>query len=181
MPRTLYLDLETTGLNPQRDEILEIGLLDDDGQVLLDSLVKPQQHRHWLRAQTLHGIRPEDVEDAPSLDRLRPQLIDLLTGAEVVIYNAAFEQGFLRAELATAARLHCAMRAFAEVYGEPRSHRGDRWQKLQVAAAYIGYEWTGNVHRAIHDCQATRAIWHWLQDQPTPSAPPSPQPATAAV
>ncbi|MEA1050570.1 exonuclease domain-containing protein [Lamprobacter modestohalophilus] len=66
MPRTLYLDLETTGLNPKRDEILEIGLLDDDGQVLLDSLVRPQHHRHWLGAQTIHGIRPEDVGDAPA-------------------------------------------------------------------------------------------------------------------
>lgn len=181
MPRTLYLDLETTGLNPERDEILEIGLLDDDGQVLLDSLVRPQHHKHWLGAQTIHGIRPEDVEDAPTLEALRPQLIQLLTDAEVVIYNAEFEQGFLRTELAVAANLQCAMRAFAEVYGEPRSYRGYRWQKLQVAAAYIGYEWPGSAHRAIHDCQATRAIWHWLQRQPTPSAPPRANCATAAV
>ena len=33
--RTLYLDLETTGLDPRTDEILEIGLLDADGETLL--------------------------------------------------------------------------------------------------------------------------------------------------
>ncbi|MEA3642265.1 MAG: 3'-5' exonuclease [Lamprobacter sp.] len=172
MQRTLYLDLETTGLDPNRDEILEIGLLDANGQILLDSLVRPEHHRHWIGAQAIHGIRPEDVRDAPTLDSLRPQLIALLTDAEVVIYNAEFEQGFLRAELATAASTHCAMRAFAEVYGEPRSYRGYRWQKLQVAAAYIGYAWPGSAHRAIHDCQATRAIWHWLQQQPEPATAP---------
>lgn len=179
--RRCYLDLETTGLNPNCDEVLEIGIVDDGGQILLDSLVRPQHHRHWLGAQTIHGIRPEDVEDAPTLEALRPRLIHLLTDAEVVIYNAEFEQGFLRTELAVATSLHCAMRAFAEVYGEPRSYRGYRWQKLQVAAAYIGFEWPGSAHRAVHDCQATRAIWHWLQRQPTLQAPPKAHQATPAV
>jgi DNA polymerase III epsilon subunit-like protein len=63
MPRALYLDLETTGLDQQQDEILEIGLLDDDGRVVLHSLVRPE--RHGLGAQAIHGIRPEDVEVAP--------------------------------------------------------------------------------------------------------------------
>jgi DNA polymerase III epsilon subunit-like protein len=35
--RTVYLDLETTGLDPRTDEILEIGILDDAGTVLVDS------------------------------------------------------------------------------------------------------------------------------------------------
>jgi len=32
--RTVFLDLETTGLDPRADEIVEIGILDEDGQVL---------------------------------------------------------------------------------------------------------------------------------------------------
>jgi DNA polymerase-3 subunit epsilon len=43
--RTVFLDLETTGLDPRTDEILEIGILDDAGRVLLDSLVRPERHR----------------------------------------------------------------------------------------------------------------------------------------
>lgn len=168
MRPTLYLDLETTGLDPTRDEVLEIGLLDDEGRVLLDSLVRPLRHQHWIGAQAIHGIRPADVQDAPILDELRPRLIELLSDADVVIYNALFDSEFIRAELEQAAAVHCAMRAFADVYGEPSARPGRyRWKKLQVAAAHVGFEWPGNAHRAIHDCQATRAIWHWLQEQGT--------------
>jgi histidyl-tRNA synthetase len=54
---------------------------------------------------------------------LQPQLIRLLTDAEVIIYNADFDSAFLRAELETAATLHCAMCAFAKVYREPSPQR----------------------------------------------------------
>jgi DNA polymerase-3 subunit epsilon len=162
--RRCYLDVETTGFDPQRDEVLEIGLLDDDGTVLLDTLVRPQHRRHWLGAQAIHGIRPADVANAPTLPELRPRLIALLEGAEVIIYNAAFDGAFLPAELGQAAAVRCAMLAFAKAYGEwnPR-HGSYRWHKLSLAAAHIGYDWPGSAHRAIHDCQATRAVWHWLQ------------------
>ena len=38
--RPVYLDTETTGLDEQ-SEIVEISLIDSDGSVLLDTLVKP--------------------------------------------------------------------------------------------------------------------------------------------
>ena len=165
----VYLDLETTGLDPADDEILEIGILDDDGTALLDSLVHPIRHRTWLRAQAINGISPADVCDAPTLDDLRPRIRAAVAGREVVIYNAPFEAGFLPAELAGAARIHCAMRAFAAVFGEWSPKYDEwRWQRLHVAAAHVGYQWPGDSHRALNDCQATRAVWHWLAQQPTP-------------
>ena len=55
------------------------------------------------------------------------------------------------------------MREFAEVFGEWSDWHGSyRWQKLHVAAAYVGFDWDGASHRAINDCQATRAVWRYL-------------------
>ncbi|MEA1053424.1 3'-5' exonuclease [Lamprobacter modestohalophilus] len=166
MRPTLYLALETTGADPQRDEVLEIGVLDQEGRVLLDSLVCPVQHRHWIGAQAIHGIRPADVQDAPWLDDLRPRLIELLTDADVVVIDAAFERDFLRVELEQAAAVHGAMDAFAEIHGTPSTPQGGYCRKpLQIAAAHVGFAWPGITHRTIHNAQAIRAIWHWLQQQ----------------
>ena len=157
--RTTFLDLETTGLDPARDEILEIGILDDGGEILLDSLVRPQRHTSWPEAERINGIGPADVADAPPLAMLRPRIIEAVAGTRVVIYNASFDSGFLATDLVGAAEVVCAMKAFAATFQDRR------WRKLGAAAAHVGYRWPGNAHRAIHDCMATRAVWQWLNAQ----------------
>ena len=168
--RTIFLDLETTGLDPARDEILEIGILDDDGEILLDSLVRPERHQTWPAAQCINCIAPADVAEAPPLAALRPRIIETVAGTRVVIYNASFDSGFLATDLVGAAEVVCAMKAFAATFSDRR------WRKLGAAAAHVGYVWPGNAHRAIHDCMATRAVWHWtnartVATQTTPAAP----------
>jgi DNA polymerase-3 subunit epsilon len=128
--RTVYLDLETTGLLPSEDEIVEIGILDEQGQPLLDTLVRPIRHTSWPEAERINGISREDVASAPILSDLRSQIIEAVTGNRVVIYNAAFDSAFLASELRTAAEIECAMLAFAEVYGEWNPYYEDwRWGK----------------------------------------------------
>lgn len=162
---TVYLDLETTGLAPT-DEILEVGILDDRGTPLLDTLVRPVRHTEWPKAQAIHGIGPEDVRDAPTLDRLRLRITELVRGKRVVIYNAAFDSRFLVHELMRAGSIECCMLAFAWHYGEWSDvHGGYRWQRLNVAADHVLFQWPGRSHRAIHDCMATRAVWHYLNDE----------------
>jgi DNA polymerase III subunit epsilon len=169
--RVVYLDTETTGLDPALEEIVEIGILDDSGAVLLDSLVRPVRRREWPEAQRIHGIAPAAVATAPTLAELRPRIVAAVTGARVVIYNAPFDAGFLAAELAAAGEVVCAMRPFAEAFGEWDDRRGSwRWQKLHVAAAHVGFVWPGSAHRAIHDCAAARAVWHWIQAKAGPAA-----------
>jgi DNA polymerase III subunit epsilon len=164
--RTVYLDLETTGLDPARDEILEVGILADSGEVLLDTLVRPERHREWPEAWRINGIALADVSEAPALPEIRSRIVDAVAGVRVVIYNAPFDVAFLGNALEGAAEIGCAMRAFAEAFGEwSDEHGGWRWQNLGVAAAHVGFVWPGPAHRAIHDCQATRAIWHWLSDR----------------
>ena len=161
--RTVYLDLETTGLDPAHDEILEVGILADSGEVLLDTLVRPERHRTWPKAERVNGIAPAAVAEAPVLAEVRPRIIEAVSDARVVIYNAPFDSGFLVQDLAGAAELRCAMRRFAEAFGEWDAVRNTwHWKKLHVAATHVGFVWPGRAHRAIHDCQATRAVWHWL-------------------
>jgi DNA polymerase-3 subunit epsilon len=93
---TVYLDLETTGLYPPTDEVLEVAIIDHRGQVLLESLVKPEHTTAWPEAEAIHGITPADVEHAPPLAVLRPQITRAVAGKQVVIYNADFDTGFLQ-------------------------------------------------------------------------------------
>jgi DNA polymerase III epsilon subunit-like protein len=159
----LYLDIETTGLDCLNDEILEIAIINDGGQTLLNTLVKPTRNTNWPEAEEIHGIQPNDVVSAPSLEELQPLLIELLIDQHIVIYNANFELGFLKDELQKAASVTCCMEAFAAEYGEWSEYWGNyRWQTLATAARYVQYQWPAKSHRALQDALATRSVWQYL-------------------
>ncbi|MEM1181996.1 MAG: 3'-5' exonuclease [Acidobacteriota bacterium] len=90
------IDLETTGVNPLVDEILEIGaVLVTPGRrpkLVLDTLVKP---RGPVRAQHVHGITDADVAEAPQLEDLLGPIESLLANRVLVAHNATFERRFL--------------------------------------------------------------------------------------
>jgi DNA polymerase-3 subunit epsilon len=161
--RTRYLDTETTGLSHARDEVLELALLDEDGQPLIDTLVRPLRLTRWPDAQAIHGITPEMVQGAPTLAELVPQLVQHLTGAHLVVYNLDYDLGFMPASVRQAPlELSCCMNAFAEHYGEPGWYGGYRWQKLTLAADHARHAWAGSAHRARADADACRSVWRYL-------------------
>ena len=162
--KTVYLDTETIGLDPGRDELLEIAIVDDQGKTLINTLIRPQRRRQWQKAQRIHGITPKDVLGAPMLVDVLPDVVAAVSGARLVIYNAAFDLGFLPGVVGSAAALvDCCMEAFAAAYDDYSDYHGDyHWQSLDTAARYVGHDWQGNAHRALSDALACRAVWHYL-------------------
>lgn len=170
----IYLDTESTGLDLERDNVLEISIIDDDGLVLFDSLIRPTRHERWDAAQAINNITPAMVQDAPLLIDVLPEISSILRKNDrLIIYNAAFDVPFLRNNAAQAGYdsdpfgnddVWCAMHAFAEKHGEwDVSRQSWRWKKLDYAAKYVGHEWDGKAHRSLSDCFALRAVWHWVQ------------------
>jgi DNA polymerase-3 subunit epsilon len=167
--RRLYLDTETTGLEPY-DQLVEIALIDDDGRTVLDTLVQPLNLTSWREAEQIHGITADMTATAPTMAELMPTLREMLEGAHVVIYHAAFDLQFLRELQPHMGRVSCAMLAFAEYFREwnEETQAHDKRQRLHVAAAYVGHEWDGPMHRARADAQACRSVWLYLEEQPVP-------------
>jgi DNA polymerase III subunit epsilon len=100
--RQIFLDTETTGLDPLKgDRIVELGCIEMDGRKLTG------RHLHLYfnpersvpeEAIRVHGLTDEFLADKP---RFADQLSDIeafLSGAEIIIHNAAFDVGFLNAE-----------------------------------------------------------------------------------
>jgi ATP-dependent DNA helicase DinG len=91
------LDLETTGLNPERDAITEIGVVKfRDEQVLetWSSLVNPQRPIPY-RVQQLTGITQEEVDTAPVLPSLIGTLLSFVKDYPIVGHSVSFDLGFL--------------------------------------------------------------------------------------
>ena len=101
--RQIFLDTETTGLSPESgDRIVEIGCIEmvnrrltgETRHVYLNPERKGQEE-----AIRIHGLTDEFLADKPKFAEVATDLLDFLAGAEVIIHNAAFDVGFLNAEL----------------------------------------------------------------------------------
>ncbi len=163
--KTLFLDTETTGLHPPRDKLVEVAIIDLDGNVLLNTLVNPGREI-GSEAIAIHHITDDMVATAPTLKQLWPEIQDVVRGSHLIIYNSAFDTRFFPDRLGCARKVTCAMKRFARIYGQWNPKYGDhRWQKLIKAAEHVGYTWECEAHRALGDVLATRAVWKWMEKQ----------------
>jgi len=159
--QTFFLDTETTGLHPPNDKLVEVAIVDEAGTVILDTFVNPERPIGF--ATQIHGISDEMVASAPTLESLWPDILNIIEGNHLIIYNAQYDTKFFPDHLNAAAKISCAMLRFAPIFGQKHPSYGSyTWQKLTTAARYIDYEWVGDPHRALADTRATRALWFWM-------------------
>lgn len=92
------LDLETTGLDPLQDEIIEIGIAicqDDEIIEQYDTLVNPGRINIPPHVEVLTGITNDDVRDAPPIRELLPEIQRLVGNRPVLGHNVGFDLGML--------------------------------------------------------------------------------------
>jgi DNA polymerase-3 subunit epsilon len=168
--RPVYLDTETTGLETF-DQIVEIGILDADGSVLVDSLVKPTRKIPAIVTK-LHGITDEMVKDKPAWPAIWPAVQAALSGRQVAIYSADYDVRMMQqSHRQYQMRWHlpgvhffCIMKLYAQFRGEWDDYRGTyRWHKLEEAGRQCKIE-LPNAHRAKADALLARAVLHYVAE-----------------
>ncbi|MBT3389644.1 MAG: 3'-5' exonuclease [Chloroflexi bacterium] len=160
----VFLDTETTGIGPNA-EIVEISVVDFDGTVLVDTLVKPRGAIE-LGAQRVHGITAEMLDSAPGWDVVWPEVKIALAERAVGIFNADFDTRMMQQShqlnrmqwQQPKGEYFCVMRLYAQFYGQWNSRRGSyRWQSLENARAQCRLQ-TPNSHRALDDTRLAREV-----------------------
>lgn len=151
------IDLETTGLSPRGDRIVEIAVVRiDPGQpprLVLDTLVDPQRS---VTCSEIHGIYDEDVVGAPLFHELLPSLATALDGAAIAAFNVYFDTRFLEAELANA-KLPLALPHMCLMWLRPGLGLGKR-ATLENTCNELGIAHSVE-HRASSDALATAQLW----------------------
>jgi len=101
--RQVIFDTETTGLDhTQGHRIIEVGAIEIIGRRktgrTFHKYFKPDREVE-AGALAVHGITNEFLNTQPRFGELADELLEFLSGAELVIHNASFDIGFMDAEL----------------------------------------------------------------------------------
>lgn len=157
--RVLLLDTETTGLQAERDKVIELALLAFDLDLSTGEPVGALQVYDGLEdpgaplsaeVQQLTGIS-DDMLRGQRLDEVR--ISQMLVDAQLVIaHNAAFDRPFVEARLPAFAAVDWAC-SFADIDWK---RQGRESAKLSALAAQLG--WFYDAHRAEMDCHALLAV-----------------------
>jgi DNA polymerase III subunit epsilon len=104
--RILFVDTETTGLDPRAGHrLIEVAAVESINRKLtgrvFHHLVNPGRDID-PGATAVHGMSSEDLIGKPKFAEIVDGFIDFVKGATVVIHNAPFDLGFLNAELTRA-------------------------------------------------------------------------------
>jgi hypothetical protein len=144
------LDTETTSLY---GEIVEIGVLELSGRVLLDQRIKPVGEMSE-GAQAIHGISLEMLANEPIFSEVYPRILEAIGDKTLIIYNASFDMERLWGDCERYSlpkiknESDCAMYEYARFCGQWSNYWGNyKWQPLP----------SGD-HSAIGDCRATLKV-----------------------
>ena len=162
------IDIETTGLSPYRDAIIELSAIrvkNNEVAESFTSLVNPGFHVSSF-ISSLTGITDDMLVSAPSIEKVLPLFMDFVGESHIVGHNVNFDINFIYENsmriLARPFRnsFTDTMRISKMVLGKLQHHRLSDISKHYC----ISYE---GAHRALADCMITQQCFLRLRDDYT--------------
>lgn len=208
-PVFTVFDVETTGLSPRSDRIVELALVRSDasGQIV-DSWSSRFNPNRPVGATHIHGITDADVASAPRFHEAASVIVSALRGTTLVAHNASFDVAFLQRELGLAGwdlptlPTYCTLKASThylpqlsrrrlaeccEAAGVPLQHAhsalGDATATAHLLHSYLKADHStrhGSTWSPVHAALAPPVHQGWpTQPSRAPHQPPPPAPSSA--
>lgn len=156
----VFLDVETTGLRPSRDRIVEVSAIKFESGMIpvacFTTLCNPNKPIS-PEAAAINHITDEMVADAPDFRQIASSLTEFLHGCNVVGHNLDFDLRFI---FASGAQLPTNKR-FYDTWdiAQLTIPKNDIWNyKLDTLCHYYGIM-RENEHRSLSDCYAASKIF----------------------
>jgi DNA polymerase-3 subunit epsilon len=163
--RRIVLDTETTGLEPSEGHrVIEIACVE-----LFDRRPTGRNFHRYLNperdidaaAVQIHGLTTDFLADKPRFADIADEFVEFVEGAELLIHNAAFDVGFLDAELAQIGRPGIAtICPVTDTLAMAREmHPGKRNSLDALCDRYQVDNSRRSLHGALLDAQLLADVW----------------------
>lgn len=167
--RYVILDLETTGLSPKNDRIIEFGAVAiEDGRVmeefhsLVDAGVKIP-----YEARRIHGITNKMLKGQPKIEEVVPHFHKFIANSIVVAHNADFDLSFLKYEFSRQSlripnvRYLCTLYIFRRACPKFKNHKFATVARIVLGNPNVEVK----MHRALEDARLLGRVWLDIEER----------------
>lgn len=158
------IDLETTGLNPKTDKIIEIGavkVLEGQRKGTFSTFVDPGRKLEQKIVE-LTGITDEMLADAPRIEEVFPELLEFTEDLPLLGHSVLFDFSFLK-KAAVNQKLDFDKEAVDTLKIARKYLTGLEHRSLDYLCGYYGIP--HHAHRALADAEATSVLYERLREQ----------------
>lgn len=160
-------DIETTGLNPQKDAIIEIGAVKFKNRKTIErfsQLINPNRHIQNL-GEDINKISPEMLAEQPPIDTVLPRFIDFINDTVLVGHNIQnFDLPFIHTNLIKL-RLQPISNRIVDTYVLSRkTFLNQSRYSLEELSHALSIK-TERTHRALDDAQACSQLLFRIIDE----------------
>lgn len=156
----VVFDLETTGLNPEKEKIIEIGAIKIDNGEVIDSLsilVNPGIEVPYY-ATKVNGITTKMLQGAISDEEGVLSLIDMMENSIIIAHNVSFDVGFVNKYLERMGKKPLPNKLVDTVRLARKVFPGYKKYSLGIIAKELGIE-VRDAHRAEDDTRVCYELY----------------------
>ena len=157
------VDLETTGLNPKTDRIIEIGMVKvREGKIVdqFSSLINPRQQLEE-RIEQITGITQKELENKPLQKEILPQILEFLEEDVLLGHRVLFDYSFLKRAF-TNEKIPFERKGIDTLKIARKVVRDCESKSLPKLCSHYGIEY--HPHRALSDALATIELYRKLSE-----------------
>ncbi|POF63998.1 DNA polymerase III subunit epsilon [Novacetimonas maltaceti] len=164
MKRSILFDTETTGLDPlSGDRVIEIAALELIGDLpsgrSFRVLIDPERDVPE-EASRVHGFTRADLEGQPKFADIAPEFLEFIGDDELIAHNAAFDFGFLNAELRRAGLPELAMSRMVDTLQIARARFPGMPNSLDALCRRFSIDLSARTtHNALLDCKLLAEVY----------------------
>ena len=158
----IALDLETTGLSPKEDRIIEIAAVKVENGVIRDRYVTLVNPGRLLEARIteLTGITDEMIREAPVMEEILEEVLEFCGGLPLLGHNITFDYSFLK-QAAINQKRSFEAEAVDTLKLCRRYMPEEEKKNLGAACAFYGIDLSG-AHRALADAMGAHLLYEKL-------------------
>lgn len=161
----VVFDIETSGLNPKKDKIIEIGAIKykdnkkiDEFSYLIDSEIKLNQI-----ITDVTGITDDDLKGKDKIDVVLPKFLDFIEDYTIIGHNVKFDYDFIEANITKLHLKHLKNRIVDTLLLSRITIYDSKNHRLKTLKEYLGLNY--NSHRALDDSLTCNDLYQYCKNK----------------